>query len=65
MPRPPRQSGPTYRLVLEREDTGAQVAQYGAIPESRIRPILEGLSALVHLAGFKRDLLGVIERMGL
>lgn len=65
MPRSTRAAGPTYRLVLQREDTGAAVAQYGAIPESKIRPILEGLSALVQLAGFKRDLEGLLGRLGL
>lgn len=66
MPRQPtRSGGPTYRLVLQREDTSETIAQYGGLPQSRIKPILEGLSALVQLAGFKRDLTSLLERMGL
>lgn len=66
MPRPARSpAGPTYRLVLQREDTGATVVQYGAVPEERIRPILQGLSALVQVAGFKRDLETALGKLGL
>jgi hypothetical protein len=66
MPRSPtRTGGPTFRLLLQREDTGETIAQYGNLPQSRIRPILEGLSALVQLAGFKRDLESLLGRLGL
>jgi hypothetical protein len=51
--------------VLQREDTGATVVQYGAVPEERIRPILQGLSALVQVAGFKRDLETALGKLGL
>jgi hypothetical protein len=65
MPRTTRPAGPTYRLVLQREDNGATVVQYGRLAEERIRPILQGLSALVHVAGFKRDLEHALQRLGL
>lgn len=54
-----------YRLVLQDEATSQVVAQYGNLAEDKIRPILEGLSALVHVAGFRSDLSRLLERLGL
>lgn len=67
MPRPRTTTAPArrYRLVLQDEDTSEVVAQYGNLSEDKIRPILQGLSALVHVAGFQRDLQGLLGRLGL
>lgn len=62
--RPPPPSGPTYRLVLQREDDGSTVAQYQQIPHDRIQPILDAVGALVHVAGLKRQVLSLLGRLG-
>lgn len=60
-----RQTARLYRLTLEREDTSERVASYGRIPEDRIRPILQGLEALLNVAQFKRDVQNLLQRIGL